>query len=308
MTHKQTLKNLMHEPDLHNLSITISPKFKSIEERLSKYTLTSFHNTNLVNEYVQEFGLRKICLELEADLISSKNSDLKRTVVPFEEKPHEPEYNDLCRLHFLALSRKFVNVLEFGSGFSTAVIADALRVLSDHFANWTKENIRCERPFHIFSVEEDQRFLEITKSRLGKQLEKFTTVLRSSVELTTHDNRIVQIYSKLPNISPDFIYLDGPSLFGTTTELNGLSFNSPARMPMSADILRFEFFLEPGTLILVDGRTQNARFLKSYLKRNWAYQHDQIGDIHYFELQESPLGPFNKRKIDFCLNGKWLLD
>jgi hypothetical protein len=78
-------------------------------------------------------------------------------------------------------------------------------------------------------------------------------------------------------------------------------------MPMSADILRFEFFLEPGTLILVDGRTQNARFLKAYLKRNWAYQHDPIGDIHYFELQENALGPYNKRKMDFCLGGNWLL-
>ena len=76
---------------------------------------------------------------------------------------------------------------------------------------------------------------------------------------------------------------------------------------MSADILRFEFFLEPGTLILIDGRTANARFLKAYLRRNWAYLHDPAGDIHYFELQEEPLGPFNKAKLDFCLNGKWLL-
>jgi hypothetical protein len=108
--------------------------------------------------------------------------------VSFEEKPYEPEYDDLCRLHYFALSRKFINVLEFGSGFSTAVIADALRLLSNHFAEWTTKNIRCELPFHIFAVEEDKRFLEITKHRLGNELEKFATVLRSSVELITHDN------------------------------------------------------------------------------------------------------------------------
>lgn len=296
----------INEPDLNNKSATISPTFKSVEEELSKYSLASFHDSKKVNEYVEEFGLRKLCSQLEADRISGKNSDLERSVVPFEEKPFEPEYDDLCRLHYLALSRKFINVLEFGSGFSTAVIADALRLLSDHFAAWANTNIRCQRPFHIFAVEEEQRFVEIMKNRLGNQLELFATVLRSSVELITHDNRIASVYSKLPNISPDFIYLDGPSQFGTTAELNGFSFNSPARMPMSADILRFEFFLEPGTLILVDGRTQNARFLKSYFKRNWIYQHDPIGDIHYFELQESPLGPYNKRKMDFCLDGKWL--
>ena len=304
-THTHTAIN---EPEPKNKSTFISPSFTSINQKLSKYSLASFHDSNKVSSYVEEFGLSKLCSQLEADRISSKNSNLERSVVPFEERPFEPEYDDLCRLHYLALSRKFINVLEFGSGFSTAVIADALRLLSDHFAEWTTKNIRCERPFHIFAVEEEQRFLEITRHRFSNELEKFASVLRSSVELITHDNRIATVYSKLPNISPDFIYLDGPSQFGTTTELNGFSFNSPARMPMSADILRFEFFLEPGTLILVDGRTQNARFLKSYLKRNWSYQHDPIGDIHYFELQESPLGPYNKRKIDFCLDGKWLLD
>lgn len=295
------------QPDPKNQANVISPTFKKLEEKLSKYSLFSFHDHKKVSEYADEFGLRKLCLALEADRLSSRSSDLERSVVAPEEKPFEPEYDDLCRLHYLALSRKCINVLEFGSGFSTAVIADALRLLSEHFDTWTSANIRCQKPFHIFAVEEDQRFLDITQRRLGDRLKMFATVIRSSIELITHDNRIATVYSKLPNISPDFIYLDGPSQYGTTAELNGFSFNSPVRMPMSADILRFEFFLEPGTLILVDGRTQNARFLKTYLKRHWAYQHDPIGDVHYFELQEDPLGPYNKRKMDFCLAGQWLL-
>jgi hypothetical protein len=302
-THKE-----INMPLSNNNSVFISPSFTSIKNKLSNYSLASFHNSNKVNEYVEEFGLRKLCSKLDVDRISSNNNDLERSVVPFDEKPYEPVYSDLCRLHYLALSRKFINVLEFGSGFSTVVIADALRLLSTHFGEWVDKSIRCERPFHIYAVEEEQRFLEITMHRLSDGLEKFATILRSSVELITHDNRIATLYSKLPNISPDFIYLDGPCQFGSTAELNGFSLNSIVRMPMSADILRFEFFLEPGTLILVDGRTQNARFLKSYLKRDWNYQHDPIGDIHYFELQESALGPYNQRKMDFCLDGKWLLD
>jgi hypothetical protein len=296
---------LITEPDKENLAINISPSFIDIEKLLSKYSLSSFHHSSQVNQYCEDFGLKKLCAELEADRIESKER-LDRSVVAFEEKPFEPEYGDLCRLHYLALRRKFINVLEFGSGFSTVVIADALRLLMNHFGSWTKKNVRCENPFHVFSVEEEQRFLEITQKRLGSLLSQFATVSRSSVELIKFDNRFATVYSRLPNICPDFIYLDGPSQLGTTAELNGFSFNSPARMPMSADILRFEFFLEPGTLILVDGRTQNARFLKAYLKRNWLYQHDPVGDIHYFELQENALGPCNKKKIDFCLAGNWL--
>ena len=293
----------------HTIQVTDkSSAFETIEEKLSKYSLGSFHDNAKVSEYMKEFDLIKLFPALEEDLITSMSCELERSVVAFEEKPFEPEYDDLCRLHFIVLSRKSINVLEFGSGYSTVVIAHALQILNEYFLAWTKLHIRIQKPYHIFAVEEEQRFVQITQKRLMGPLKNFATVLRSSVELTTHDSRIATFYSRLPNISPDFIYLDGPSQFGTTAELNGLSFNSPERMPMSADILRFEFFLEPGTLILVDGRTQNARFLKAYLKRNWAYQHDPIGDIHYFELQEKPLGPYNKIKLDFCLNGKWLID
>jgi hypothetical protein len=287
--------------------IDISPAFAKIKQQLQQFTLQSFHDPVKVEQYVQQFSLRTLCQSLEADRIQSKNSQMDRTVSAFEEKPFEPEYDDLCRLHYITLSRKCVNTLEFGSGFSTVILADAKRLLSDHFAAWAKDHIRADHPFHVYSVEEEQRFLEITKQRLGGQLQPYATVSRSSVDAILHDNRFATVYSKLPDISPDFIYLDGPSLFGTTQEINGFSFCNKSRMPMSADILRFEFFLEPGTLILVDGRTANARFLLAYLRRNWAYHHDDVGDIHYFELQESPLGPFNQAKLQFCLDAEWLL-
>jgi len=282
-------------------------EYKSIQNKLLKFNIDSFCDAEKTQQYVELFSIKKICQSLEADKISTNNNDLERSVSAFEEKPYEPEYDDLCRLHYIALSRKCLNVLEFGSGFSTVILADAMRILKKSFVDYAIENIRVDIPFHVFSVEEEQRFLEVTQNRLGEELSPFASVSRSSIEVILHDNRIATMYSKLPNISPDFIYLDGPSQFGSTKETNGFSFNSKSRMPMSADILLFEFFLEPGTLILVDGRTANARFLRSYLRRNWAYRHDSLGDIHYFELQEEPLGPFNKKKLEFCLENKWLL-
>ena len=287
--------------------IVLSPSFQTVNDSLKRFSLTCFHDPKRVEEYVDLFSLRALCKALEADRMASKNSALEKSVSMFEEKPFEPEYSDLCRLHWIALSRKAINTLELGSGYSTVILADAMRTLDEHFGGWAKKSIRSDNPFHVYAVEEEQRFVEITQSRLGSKLQAFATVSRSSVDVLIHDNRIASVYSKLPNISPDFIYLDGPSQFATTQEINGFSFNSKARMPMSADILRVEFFLEPGTLILVDGRTANARFLKSYLRRNWVYLHDPIGDIHYFELQEEPLGPFNKLKLEFCLNGSWLI-
>ena len=156
-------------------------------------------------------------------------------------------------------------------------------------------------------MEEEQRFLEITQQRLDAAHRPFVSLSQSDVEMILVDQRIATVYSQLPNISPDFIYLDGPSQYATTKTINWFSIASRARMPMSADILRFEFFLEPGTLILADGRTANARFLKAYFKRNWRHYHDVVGDVHLFELQEEPLGRFNKQKMEFCLGNQWLL-
>jgi len=70
---------------------------------------------------------------------------------------------------------------------------------------------------------------------------------------------------------------------------------------MSADILAIEHFLLPGTPIVFDGRTENARFLKANLQRDWSYFHRKEFDQHYFELVEKPVGIYNKRQVDFCL-------
>ena len=71
------------------------------------------------------------------------------------------------------------------------------------------------------------------------------------------------------------------------------------------DILAIEHFLCPGTLIVVDGRTANARFIKTNLQRDWDYWHSKEYDQHFFELKEKPLGVFNQRQVDFCLGKDW---
>jgi hypothetical protein len=70
---------------------------------------------------------------------------------------------------------------------------------------------------------------------------------------------------------------------------------------MAADILAMEHFLLPRTLIVIDGRTANARFLKSNLQRNWKYSYYREYDQHFFELMEEPLGELNKIQIDYSL-------
>lgn len=287
-------------------AITTSPGFDEIAAYCAQFRITDFSNPARVEDYVQTFGLREVCQPVKDDSLASHNTDLLRSVSANETKPFGPNFDDLSRLHWLCLSRKVVNVLEFGSGYSTVVLAHAAQILHRYFGDWAIQNIRAEKPFHIFSVEEDARFVDITKQRLV-DYSSYATVSHSGVKLIEYEGRFATLYHTLPNISPDFIYLDGPSQYATLENIDGFSIATRARMPMSADVLRFEFFLEPGTLLLTDGRTANARFLKAHFKRHWVHMHDKDGDVHYFELQEPPLGRFNNRKLEFCLNNEWLL-
>ena len=107
------------------------------------------------------------------------------------------------------------------------------------------------------------------------------------------------MFKSLPNICPDFIYLDGPDQFNVSGNIRGISTASHDRLPMAADILILEPFLLPGTLIITDGRTANARFLLNNLQQNWEYCHFEEEDIHAFELIEKPLGKINQKQIYF---------
>ena len=277
--------------------------FKPITKFLKKFSLKSFVNKNKIQFYMNFFELDYLLQAIPEDKIKNKNEGYLIQVKNNEKKPIVYELPDLCRLHWLVLSRKVFNTLEIGSGFSTIFIADAKYILKKYFKK--VENIRCEKQFHIYSVGENKHFLNITKKRIPGNLSNCISLIFNKVDIINYQGTFALKHRNLPNISPDLIYLDGPSLYSAKKKFMGFAFNNISRVPISADILFFEFFLEPGTFILVDGRGANAEFLKSFLKRNWKYFYDKKGDCHYFELIEKPWGEWNKKKLKFCLDDKF---
>jgi len=224
-----------------------------------------------------------------------KGVDQKNTI------PLPAELDDLIRLHFLTRSRKVTTILEFGVGKSTLVFADALRKNKEEFGEFVIDNLRRANPFEVHSIDSSKKWINECKRFLTPRLLDFAHFYFSEVEMTTFNGRACTMYKKLPNICPDLIYLDGPDQFSVMNDIRGISTRSLDRLPMSADILLFEPFLLPGTLIVIDGRTANARFLKNNLQRNWEYNYFVKEDIHTFELIEKPLGKFNARQLRFCL-------
>ena len=66
-------------------------------------------------------------------------------------------------------------------------------------------------------------------------------------------------------------------------------------------MLNFESTLLPGTFVLIDGRTLNARFLAANLSRHWVIENNFINDITAMEIHELPLGDRNAQRLKYQL-------
>ncbi len=241
-------------------------------------------------------------LKLLVDLSKKKKPSVNEMVL---NEPYIPDLNDLYNLYQYILMNKRTTVLEFGSGWSTLIFSLALKELADKFSNDIKQ-LRRNNPFELFVVENEKKYLNITKNRILK-FNKYLKIKKpikikyfySDVEMTTFNNKICTQYKKLPLCNPDFIYLDGPDQFNVKKDISGISTRHKDMMPMVSDILKFEYFYTPGTIIICDGRGANAKFLKDHFKRNWKYINEKKNDQHIFWLVDPELGKLNKLQIEF---------
>ena len=218
--------------------------------------------------------------------------------------PCSAELDDLIRLHYLVTSRKVTTILEFGVGKSSIMFDHALEQNKIKYSDFVQKNLRRSNPFECHSVDNNEKWIEVTKSTNPSI--KNVTFHCCPCYVSSFNDRICTLYDNVPNICPDLIYLDAPDQYSPIGDVRGISTNNPDRVPMAADILTFEHFLLPGTLIVVDGRTANARFLETNLQRNWIYNYSKEYDQHFFELSEKPLGIYNQKQIEFCLGSELL--
>ncbi len=230
--------------------------------------------------------------------IINEGFDIKSNVYP-------PNLNDLYRLYNFVYLNKRTTILEFGSGWSSLIFFKVFLDLKKKYLS-ELDSLRRANKFEIFTIENEKKYLNISKRRI----KKFTKLINkkylpkinfffSDVNMTLFNQHIATEYKFLPMCVPDFIYLDGPDQFKVKDEINGISTRHPDMKPMACDIIKIEFFLEPGAIIVCDGRSANARFLKSYLRRQWKYIDDTQNDQRIFLLNEKPLGKYNKKLINF---------
>jgi len=214
--------------------------------------------------------------------------------------PFPPQVADLVRLHKMIRQRKSFTVLEFGLGYSTIIMADALQKNQEEWDRLQKKpSIRNRFTFQLFSIDAAENWIEEINSIMPKTLAPRVHIQYSEVEIGTFNGQLCHYYKNLPDVVPDFIYLDGPHTKDVKGKINGLSFQCDERTVMSADLLLMEPTFLPGTFIIVDGRTNNARFLERNFSRRYKKVWDKEGDITTFELDEERLGKHNLLGSDF---------
>ena len=241
-----------------------------------------------------------INLGLEEMVNQSVSRDLNVNAMKVDN-PYKPDLKDLYRLYFFILNNKRTTVMEFGSGWSSLVMALALTELKKKYSN-TISKLRRNNPFELFIIENEKKYFSISKKRLKKFSKKINikiNYLSTDVIMTTYKGIISTEYKKLPLCNPDFIYLDGPDQFNIKGDCNGISIRHIDMMPMNSDILKIEYFLVPGTIVVVDGRGANSNFLKNNLQRKWSYKYDKMFDQHIFVLNDQSLGRYNDLLLNF---------
>ena len=257
-----------------------------------KITIPSNKSPEYINDF---FGRKKFYKFLEI------KKEKKKLI---QDRPYYPELRDLYRLYKFIIDNKRTTILEFGTGWSTLVILSAILELDKQYLDKIK-NVRKKDKFKIFVVDNESKYLNISKQRILNFKKKIKdkknniSFLFSDVTFSKIDNQYCNIYKKIPLCNPDFIYLDGPNLFKIKNTLNNFTNKHHDMMPMVANILNMEPFLIPGTIILADGRTANMRFLQKNLKRNWVYKHDVVNDQNILYLDEEPLGKINSNLLKF---------
>ncbi len=243
-------------------------------------------------------------LRKEMDLKIPPGFDFSKKYVPSDpmssvtlenHEKYPPEYDDLIRLHYAVTKCKALTVVEIGSGSSTSVVAHAVSINMQEIGDIS--DLRKPYAGKVFTVDTSEFWLNETLKLIPANLRNTVIPILSGCSTHLIDDRIGTLFDKFPNISADFYYVDGPHNMDSIGSVSGQSTRDPSRMPMIADLIISEFFLHPGCILYLDGRTANARFMKNCFKQNWIYKHYNELDVHIFELSEPSLGVFNTRDL-----------
>jgi hypothetical protein len=264
------------------------------KKKVNKDLLDYFYKEGL-DKYFDENILKNIEYEY-------KYIDPNFAVDPNNKIPFPVDLKDLVNIHKIIRKRKVFTILEYGLGYSTIIMADAIHKNKLEFESQNEDiqnSIRCNNKFEIHTIDNCDYWIKKLEEVINKFFIKdYIHLYSSNCNIGTFNDRICHFYDNHPNIVPDFIYIDGPDSNSVNGNKNGIDFKCLDRTVISGDLLIQEPTFIPGLFILIDGRANNSYFLKNNFQRNYKYNLED--DQHTFELIDKPLGKYNIAKLKYC--------
>ncbi|MBI2055302.1 MAG: class I SAM-dependent methyltransferase [Candidatus Sungbacteria bacterium] len=178
--------------------------------------------------------------------------------------PHalRPDYADLWFLYRTARRRKPKCIVEFGSGASTVILAQAL---SDNYAENPGDGGR------LYSFDAEKEWADAAAKTMPARLRQFCEVSHHPVFREEYDGQKVYRHENIPgDIVPDLVYLDDPGTYPKGT--------------ISVDMLYVEPRLRRGFCMVIDGRREMTEFLRSHLRREYKFRYRRFFYNSVFEL------------------------
>ena len=216
--------------------------------------------------------------------ISFIKDGLKKNISP-------PSFKHLIFLSNFIKKKKKVSCLEFGVGWSSLVIAEALEENRKKFSKnknykYIKQIFK-DNTYRNCIMDGNKKYINIFKKLSFKSKIfniKFNLVNWKFVKFDK--NTYAAKADKLPQIIPDLFYLDGPDPMDVKKPKNeNISLN---KFPIIiSDLLFYENYLNNDCSIVAEGRAHNVIFLKKNLQRNWTYRYLPKIDTHILTLKEN---------------------
>lgn len=239
--------------------------------KIPRFILKRKFNTYLLKEHYLVFLQKLRIIRTVPNIVYQRYSASqlrKRGYLHFlKDRPRHsipPDFADLLFLYQTVRRRKPRFILEFGSGCSTVILAQAL------FDN--KRDLS-EETGYLFSVEVEPYWAEVTAKSMPAHLQGFYEIVYSPLLETYYAGTPVFRHAKIPDVSPDLIYLDGPPL-------------TPQRK-VAVDVLDIEGRFPAGFYMIVDGRWENVMFLRRHLRRQYRFKYRWLFHNSVFRLIET---------------------
>lgn len=159
-----------------------------------------------------------------------------------------PQYDDLFNLYQVVQERRPTVVLELGGGYSTIVIASALKNMGYGGEFW--------------SVDESERWQLLVQQRMPPELRPFVRYHCAPPILRDIAGESVSVFESLPVGTADLVYVDGGLVPGNT---------------VGGDAVLLEEHAPDGFTVLVDGRRNTVAFLRRALKGRYSIGHGPYG-------------------------------